>query len=45
MPPKQDHEEIKFQKALELLKNNSGMTQKEACHILRAVYGRVMRRL
>jgi hypothetical protein len=45
MPPKQDHEEIKVQKALELLKNNPGMTRKEACHILRAVYSRVTRRL
>jgi hypothetical protein len=45
MPPKQDHEEIKVQKALELLKNNPGMTRKEACHISRAAYGRVTRRL
>jgi len=45
MPPKQDHEEIKVQKALELLKNNPGMTRREACHISRAAYGRVTRRL
>jgi hypothetical protein len=45
MPPKQDYEEIKVQKALELLKNNPGMTRKEACHISRATYGRVTRRL
>jgi hypothetical protein len=43
MPLKQDHEEIKVQKALELLKNNPGITRKEACHILRATYGRVTR--
>jgi agmatine/peptidylarginine deiminase len=45
MPPKQDHKEIKVQKALELLKNNPRITQKKAYHILRAVYGRVTRRL
>jgi len=45
MPPKQDHEEIKVQKVLELLKNNPGMTRREACHISRAVYGRVTYRL
>jgi hypothetical protein len=45
MPPKQDHEEIKVQKALELLKNNPGITRKEACHILRTTYSRVTRRL
>ena len=45
MPLKQDHEEIKVQKALELLKNNPRMTRKEACHISRAAYGRVTRRL
>jgi hypothetical protein len=45
MPPKQDHEEIKVQKALELLKNNPGMTRREAYHISHAAYGRVTRRL
>jgi hypothetical protein len=45
MPLKQDHEEIKVQKALELLKNNPGITRKEAYHISRAAYSRVTRRL
>jgi hypothetical protein len=45
MPLKQDHKEIKVQKALELLKNNPGITRKEAYHISRATYGRVTRRL
>jgi predicted DNA binding protein len=45
MPLKQDHEEIKVQKALELLKNNPRITQKEACYISRAIYSRVTRRL
>jgi hypothetical protein len=45
MPLKQDHEEIKVQKALELLKNNPGMTRREACHISYTIYSRVTRRL
>jgi hypothetical protein len=45
MPPKQDHEEVKVQKALELLKNNPGITRKKACHISCATYGRVTYRL
>ena len=45
MPPKQDHEEIKVQKALELLKNNPGITQKKAYYISCAIYGRVIYQL
>jgi hypothetical protein len=45
MPPKRDHEEEKVRKALDLLKNNPGMSRREACHEACAVYGRVTRRL
>jgi len=45
MPPKRDHEEEKVRKALDLLKNNPGMSRREACHEVRTAYSRVTRRL
>jgi hypothetical protein len=45
MPPKRDHEEKKVRKALDLLKNNPGMSRREACYEARVVYSRVTRRL
>ena len=45
MPPKRDHEEEKVRKALDLLKNNPGMSRREACHEARVIYSRVTRRL
>jgi hypothetical protein len=45
MPPKRDYEEEKVHKALDLLKNNPGMSRREACHEARAIYSRVTRRL
>jgi hypothetical protein len=45
MPPKRDHEEEKVHKALDLLKNNPGISRREACHEAHAAYSRVTRRL
>jgi hypothetical protein len=45
MPSKRDHEEEKVYKAPDLLKNNPGMSRREACHEACAAYSRVMRRL
>jgi hypothetical protein len=45
MPPKRDHKEEKVCKALDLLKNNPGISRREACYEVYAVYSCVMRRL
>jgi hypothetical protein len=45
MPPKRDHEEEKVHKALDLLKNNPGISRREAYHEVHIAYSRVTRRL
>jgi hypothetical protein len=45
MPPKRDYKEEKVYKALDLLKNNPGISRREACHEAYIVYSRVTRRL
>src|SRR5436305_10561200 len=45
MPPKVDHEELKVEEAMALLKNNLGMKATKAARQTRASYPRLLRRL
>jgi hypothetical protein len=45
MPPADEFDEIKVQKAIELLRNNPGMTKAAAARQCRAAYHRLDRRL